>query len=291
MSKILSYESYEHLNESYNSFSTELDLILNEKIEAAIKTPIKFTKIKNNAKKYQKALVQKALLNVDYEKKKVAGMEPDKREILKAATDAKKSSLDDLLSSIGDRMNSLATTEPLKQVVSLVKSKAKVSAAETSLKSADAEETKQLKATIKKLNQKAADIQKDMKETPKKDEPKKDEPKKDEPKKDEPKKDEPKKDEPKKETAVEKKEAERKAPISKKIEDVMQSIQKAESDKKVAQSEKEELVKKLNDEKGTEKELELAPEVAAADKAIKDIDDAIIGFKQNLKDLRKTLKE
>ena len=282
MSKILSYDSFEYLNESYDSFSNELDLILNENIGAAVGDPIKYTKIKNNAKKYQKALVQKSLVDVDYEKKKAAGLEPDKKEVLKAATDAKKSSLNDLISSIGDRMDSLATTDPLKKVVSLAKSKAKVSAAETSLKTADAEETKQLKAKIKDLNQKAANIQQELK---------KEEPKKEEPKKEEPKKEEPKKEEPKKETAAEKKERERKETISKKIEDVMMSIQKAESDKKVAQEEKTELVSKLKNAKGTEQEPVIASEVAAADKAIKDIDDAISEFKQNIKDLRKELKE
>ncbi len=267
MSKILSYESFEYLNESHDAFSFELDSILNESIGDVIGSPIKYAKIKNNAKKYQKALVQKSLLDVDYEKKRVAGIEPEKREVLKAATNAKKSSLNDLISSIGDRMDSLATTEPLKKVVSLAKSKAKVSAAETSLKTADAEETKQLKARIKELNQKAASIQQDLK------------------------KEEPKAEEPKKETATEKKERERKETISKKIEDTMLAIQKAESDKKVAQEEKTELVSKLKDVKGTESEPTLASEVAAADKSIKDIDDAIAEFKQNVKDLRKELKE
>lgn len=162
MSKLLSFDSFKLLTESNNVFSNEIDILLNENLGAAVGNPINFTKIKNNAKKYQKALVQRALLDVDYEKKKAAGIEPNKREVLKAATAAKKSSLDDLIKSVSDRMDSLATTEPLKKTVSLAKAKARVSAAETSLKSADAEETKQLKSRIQKLNQQAANIQKDL---------------------------------------------------------------------------------------------------------------------------------
>lgn len=70
----------------------------------------------------------------------------------------------------------------------------------------------------------------------------------------------------------------------------MKAIQRAESDKRVAESEKEELSKKLKDAKGTDKEPNLASSVAAANKAIKDIDDSISAFKKNIKDLRNELK-
>ena len=61
-------------------------------------------------------------------------------------------------------MKDLATTDPLKKVVTLATSKANLAAAETALKAADAEETKALKIRIKKLAGQAADAQKALKD-------------------------------------------------------------------------------------------------------------------------------
>jgi hypothetical protein len=132
-------------------------------------------KIKNNAKKYQQALVQKALNNVDYEKKKQAAggeVDKDKMEVLKQANAAKNQALTDKASAISDRMTTLATSPGLQAVKSLAISKAKVAAAETALKAADAEETKQLKIQIKKLNAQAAKAEADIKDYEKQEEPK-----------------------------------------------------------------------------------------------------------------------
>jgi chromosome segregation ATPase len=128
---------------------------VNESIGAALGNPVKFTKLKNNAKKYQQVLVQKSLNDVDYEKKKAAAKDdPNKSvEVLKAANKAKNQALADKAAGISDRMDQLATTDGLKAAKSLAKSKAKIAAAETSLKAADAEETKQLKVRIKELGQ------------------------------------------------------------------------------------------------------------------------------------------
>jgi hypothetical protein len=128
---------------------------VNESIGAALGNPVKFTKLKNNAKKYQQVLVQKSLNDVDFEKKKAAAKnDPNKSvEVLKAANKAKNQALADKAAGISDRMDQLATTDGLKVAKSLAKSKAKIAAAETSLKAADAEETKQLKVRIKELGQ------------------------------------------------------------------------------------------------------------------------------------------
>lgn len=139
---------------------------INESIGSVIGSPVKFAKIKNNAKKYQKALVQKALNDVEYEKKKAAAKkDPDTQVgVLAAAKKAKDQSLNDVVSSISDRIDKLATTEPLKNVASLAKSKAKIAAAQTSLKAANAEETKQLNLKIKKLSQKAEQDKQELKD-------------------------------------------------------------------------------------------------------------------------------
>lgn len=158
------------------------DEFVNENLGAALGSPIKYTKIKMNAKKYQKAKVQQALNNLDFEKKKQASKgELDKKamDTLKAANAAKNQALKDTAASVSQRMKDLATTDGLKKVVTLATTKSNLAAAETALKAADAEETKQLKIKIKNLQKKAADAQSDLKDyesTEKDDKPQKNEP-------------------------------------------------------------------------------------------------------------------
>ncbi len=156
---------------SYNEFIAESS---NKNVDEGItdikgiaSNPIKWKKIKNNAKKYQQTKVQVALNNVDYEKKKQASKgELDKKtnDTLKAANAAKNQALKDKAGAISQRMKDLATTDPLKKVVTIATTKANLAAAETALKAADGEESKQLKIKIKKLAGKAADAQKDLKD-------------------------------------------------------------------------------------------------------------------------------
>jgi hypothetical protein len=173
--KLLSFEGYKMLNESSKAFEADLDKTLNENIGAALGSPVKFTKIKNNAKKYQQALVQIAINNLDFEKKKAAGnMDKDKAEVLKAASAQKNQALKDQASAISDRMDQLATTPGLKKVASIAKNKSKMAAAETALKTADGEEAKALKLKIKGLNAKVAADQKELKDYEKADDNKAD---------------------------------------------------------------------------------------------------------------------
>jgi len=137
---------------TYNEF-------VNERLIDAIKNPIKWIKIKNNAKKYQKASVAAALNDVDFAKKKEKGrdtMSSKQKEVLTQANKAKNSALDDTTSAIGQRMDDLASTDGLKLVVKLAKTRARVAANKTILKSADGEEAKQLKVKISKLEGQAA---------------------------------------------------------------------------------------------------------------------------------------
>ena len=123
---------------------------LNEGILDFIKSPIKFMKIKKNLKSYQKALVQKAINDVDFAKKKQAGDadEKDKKrmETLKQANEAKNKALDDQLSAIAERMTELSGgDEGLGKVVSIGKTKSKLAAAKIVMKATSGEEAKQLK--------------------------------------------------------------------------------------------------------------------------------------------------
>ena len=318
MKELVNFEHFRIIKEAEARLEAHLDRVVEQAINEAnpaqtqagalFQNPVKFMKIKNNAKKYQQALVQKALNNVDYEKKKQAAggeVDKDKLEVLKQANAAKNQALTDKATAISDRMTTLATSPGLQAVKSLAISKAKVAAAETALKAADAEETKQLKIQIKNLNAQAAKAEQAIKDYEKAEEPKAEEPKAEEQpqQQTEPKvkdekpaaetepKAEPKAEPATKETAAEKKERERKEGISKKIEDAMSAIQKAEGDKAIAQKEKEELSKELKAAKGTDNENSLAKEVADADRAVKDIETSIEDLRKNVKDLNASLKE
>ena len=150
---------------------------VNEGLIDAIKNPIKFTKIKNNAKKFQKAKVAQALNDVDYAKRKEKGadtLSTKQKEVLTQANKAKNAALKDTTSQIGSRMDDLATTPGLKQVVKVAKTKTSLAANGIVLKAATGEEAKQLKIKQKELTKKAAAAQQGLGEyesTDKKEEP------------------------------------------------------------------------------------------------------------------------
>ena len=136
---------------------------VNEALIDAVKNPIKWKKIKNNAKKYQKARVAQALNDVDYAKRKEKGsdtLSKKQQEVLDQANKAKNSALSDTASNIGQRMADLATTDGLKQVVKLAKTKSSLAANKIVLKAADGEEAKRLKIKQTKLTGKATAAQK-----------------------------------------------------------------------------------------------------------------------------------
>ena len=153
---------------SYNQFIAESNKGVDEgitDIKGIMSNPIKYKKIKNNAKKYQQTKVQIALNNVDHAKKTQAStgkMDPKQKETLKAANAAKNQALKDKASAVSQRMKDLATSDALKKVVTIATTKANLAAAETALKAADGEESKQLKIRIKKLATTAADAKKDL---------------------------------------------------------------------------------------------------------------------------------
>ena len=152
---------------TYNQFIAESNKGVDEgitDIAGIMSNPIKYKKIKNNAKKYQQTKVQVALNNLDYEKKKAAGKGEGKGDVLKAANAAKNAALKDKSTAISQRMQDLATTDALKKVVTVATTKSNLAAAEIALKAADGEESKQLKIRIKKLSMQAADAQQALKD-------------------------------------------------------------------------------------------------------------------------------
>jgi len=133
---------------------------LNEGIMDVLKSPIKYVKIRNNAKKLVKAKVAVALNDVNFEKKKQKSTikDPDKNAVLTKANAAKNDALKDTAKGVSDRMDDLATSPILKKVSSLAKTKAAVAANKTILKSATGEEAKQLKVRQTELNKKATKL-------------------------------------------------------------------------------------------------------------------------------------
>ena len=136
---------------------------VNEALIDAIKNPIKWKKIKNNAKKYQKARVAQALNDVDYAKRKEKAkgeLSKKQGEVLTQANKAKNAALADTASNISQRMNDLATTTGLKKVAAIAKTKSALAANAITLKAASGEEAKRLKIKQVKLTGKATAAQK-----------------------------------------------------------------------------------------------------------------------------------
>ena len=287
------------------------DQFVNENLKAVIGSPVKYIKIKNNLKKFQKAKVKQALNDVDFAKRKNKGAEEmtaGQKEVLKQANIAKNAALADTSSAITQRMKDIATTEPLKKVVSLGTTKARLAANQVAFKSADGEEKKKLKIKANELQKKAADLTgelKDYESTAKKEEtPAKtsaqntDDIKTDT--KTKPKTDtetkatgEPAAEgEPKtKQSAADKKKAEKKQELSNKIGDAMTAIERAKAQAKGEEEAKAEAIEKLNSVKGTEEEGEASRAVAAFATAKKSREDAIEKLQKNIKDLQKQQKD
>jgi len=133
---------------------------VNEGIMDVLKSPIKYVKIKNNAKKLGKAKVAVALNDVNFEKKKQKSSvkDPGNNAVLTKANAAKNTALKNDAKLVSDRMDTLASSPILKKVSSLAKAKAALAANKTILKSATGEEAKQLKVRQTELNKKAIEL-------------------------------------------------------------------------------------------------------------------------------------
>ena len=167
MKLLLSYESHSMLTESCNLFEKEIDTCLTEALGDVIGSPIKYIKIKNNAKKYQKSLVQQSLNDLDHAKKKSKSKgerTKEETEVLNQANKAKNAALKNQATTISMRMDTLAANDGLKKVATLAKSKAKVAAAEIAIKAAGDTESAMLKVRIKKNLQKAKNAEQALKD-------------------------------------------------------------------------------------------------------------------------------
>ena len=276
---------------TYNEF-------VNEAIADVIKTPVKYVKIKNNLKKFQKAKVAQALNDVDFAKRKAKGagdLSAKQKEVLVQANKAKNAALADTTAAVSQRMKDLATTPILKKVVTIGTTKSRMAANKIALKSATGEEAKQLKIKATELSKKASKATGELKDYESTAAKKAEKPAVQEMPEDKPKtttKPETTEAKPKtKESAADKKKAEKKQELGNKIGDAMKAIERAKAEGKSEEAEKAKAVEKLNSVKGTEEEGAASKAVAAFATAKKSREDAIKKLQDNIKDLQKQQKE
>ena len=272
---------------------------VNEGIADVIKSPVKYIKIKNNLKKFQKAKVAQALNDVDFAKRKAKGkgdLTSAQKEVLNQANKAKNAALADTTAAVSQRMKDLATTPILQKVVTVGTTKSRMAANKIALKSATGEEAKQLKIKATELSKKASKATGELKDYESTAAKKAEKPSVQEMPEDKPKtttkpetttEAKPKT----KESAADKKKAEKKQELGNKIGDAMKAIERAKAEGKSEEAEKAKAVEKLNSVKGTEEEGAASKAVAAFATAKKSREDAIKKLQDNIKDLQKQQKE
>ena len=146
--EILSMDEAEHIAESVLFYVNEG---FGDTIKAIIGSPVKFIKIKNNLKDWAKAKLDIAAVEMDTIRKKEAAKEDPKgidKDKLAAAAKSKKEAINGKMKAIEDRLKLLATTDSLRAVVSLGKTKASLEANKKLLKIANQEELDALKIKL-----------------------------------------------------------------------------------------------------------------------------------------------
>ena len=146
--EILSMDEAEHIAESVLFYVNEG---FGDTIKAIIGSPVKFIKIKSNLKDWAKAKLDIAAVEMDTIRKKEAAKEDPKgidKDKLAAAAKSKKEAINGKMKAIEDRLKELATTDSLRAVVSLGKTKASLEANKKLLKIANQEELDALKIKL-----------------------------------------------------------------------------------------------------------------------------------------------
>ena len=148
---MVNMEEAETLVNSVLSNLNDLSEDLGDTIKAAVGSPIKFIKVKNNLKKWAKFKLDMASVDMDAIRKKEAAGEDPKgvdKEKLETAVKSKKDAIHGKMDDINDRLNDLAVNDSLKAVVRLGKHKASLEANTKLLKIAQSEENDALKLKL-----------------------------------------------------------------------------------------------------------------------------------------------
>lgn len=126
-------------------------------VSNVFKNIIGFMRIKALAGKYTKSMVDEAIADMDYARRKKAagaGAETkDNAEQLKTAHDAKKEAIKDRTKAIAEKIDNIASTEFLKKVATRTKIAARIKKNEVVLRIASKEEAKELKLKNGELTQ------------------------------------------------------------------------------------------------------------------------------------------
>lgn len=133
---------------------------LGDTIKAAIGSPIKYVKLKNNLKQYGKFKLDAASVDMDtIRKKEAAKKDPEgfDKEKLETAQKAKKDAIKGKIIAVEDRISQLTTSDALKALARLGKSKANLQANTKLLKIAQQEENDALKLKVEDAIEKDKD--------------------------------------------------------------------------------------------------------------------------------------
>lgn len=148
---LINIEEAETMVNSILSSLSDLSEDLGSTIKAAVGSPIKFIKVKNNLKKWVKAKLDITSVDMDAIRKREAAKDDPKginKEKLETAIKAKKDAIKGKMEDINDRLNDLAVNDSLKAVVRLGKHKASLEANTKLLKIAQGEENDALKLKL-----------------------------------------------------------------------------------------------------------------------------------------------
>ena len=123
-----------------------------------------FMRIKSLTNKYTKAMVDEAIADMDFKRKKAASETKEETENLKEAHALKKATLTDNTKALGEKIDNLGTTDFLKNVAKRTKLNARLKKNQILLKIANKEETKELKLSNKKITDSIATADGELRE-------------------------------------------------------------------------------------------------------------------------------
>ena len=159
------YKYLVDISESVLTEQEEEDLFEGELYEGALGDLINRVRMLGLGKKLTKAKVDKALLDVDTKKKIRAGIPPEKKEILLAATETKTKASDELVRGIVQKIDDLAADSAwLKKVATKLKTEAAIKSSEILIKAASKEEAKELKLAIQKKQERIANAEEELRD-------------------------------------------------------------------------------------------------------------------------------
>ena len=146
-----------------NESNSATEGVLNEASDI-LKNIFGFMRLKSMRAKLVKAMADEGAADLDFERKKRAGIDPKKREVLDAANKQKKDQLSEVTSAINDKIDNIATTDYLKSLAKRVKAEAKMEKAKLLLKIANETEAKELSLKIKKYKEGILNADKELAE-------------------------------------------------------------------------------------------------------------------------------